>query len=442
MAGECWLPFTANRAFWRRARIIKGASGHHYEGTDGRRLYDLFSGLWTSGAGHCHPHIADAIARQARQLDYSMGFQLASAPALALGERLCDLFAMDSLFFTNSGSEAVETALKIAIACQRARGGPQRRHLLGRARGYHGVNMGGLAVGGIEVNRAPFAEYLPDLAHHLPCARAHTEPFTRGQGDARPRAIAELEQKVADIGGSGIAAIIVEPVPGSGGVLPPPPGYLEHLRKLCTSHGILLIFDEVINAFGRLGHLSAGARFGVHPDIICLSKGLTNGTVPMGAVLLGAGIRDAICQGPEQLVELPHGYTCSGHPLAATAAMAALDVYEDGALFARARALEEPFADMLHGLAEHPLVMDVRNLGLMGAIDLHPAPDAPGQRGLEVHERCFWEHSLVVRSTMDCLQFAPFMDAGEDDISAALASLRQVLDQMDGARGAGHDTRQ
>jgi len=429
-----WLPFTANRNYKQQPRIIVGAEGHHYLTDDGRRLYDAFSGLWTCGVGHCHPKIVEAVQQQVAKLDYAIAFQVAHDRVFELAERVTQLAptGMNKVFFTNSGSESVDSALKIALAYHRANGEGHRTRLIGRERGYHGVNFGGMSVGGMFPNRKMFSPALiPGVDHIRHTFNLEKNAFTRGQPEWGAHLADDLERLCALHDGSNIAAVIVEPVPGSSGVLPPPVGYLERLREICDRHGILLIFDEVITAFGRLGEPFAAHRFGVEPDIITTAKGLTNGVIPMGAVLVQDRIYDTLMTGPQQMIELFHGYTYSGHPVACAAGLAALDVYEAEGTFAQVRELEPLFEDAIHSLADHPLVTDVRNLGLMGGIDLQPREGEPGMRGLEVHKACFWEEDIVVRHSADLLQFSPFLNSRPEDIAMTFEKVRKVLDRID-----------
>jgi len=429
-----WMPFTANRDFRKKPRIITGASGHYYTASDGSKLYDTFSGLWTSGAGHCHPKIVEAVQKQVATLDFSMTFQVSNDKAFALAERVTRLApeGFTQCFFTNSGSESVDTALKIALAYHRARGEGQRTRLIGRERGYHGVNFGGMSVGGIVPNRKAFsANLIPGVDHiRHTMDLAHTA-YSRGQPEWGAHLADDLERLAGLHGGENIAAVIVEPVAGSTGILPPPVGYLERLREICDRHGILLIFDEVITAFGRLGKPFAPQRFGVVPDIITTAKGLTNGVIPMGAVLVQDKVFEAFMQGPPLAIELFHGYTYSGHPVAAAAGLAALEAYESEGIFEQSAALEPLFEDMLHSFADHERVIDVRNCGLMGAIELAPRDGAPGARGIEVHKRCFWDEHLVIRNGMDVLQFSPFLNAKADELERAFEGVRRVIDAID-----------
>lgn len=428
-----WMPFTANRDFKKSPRLIASASGHHYISNDRRKIYDGFSGLWTSGIGHCHPKIVEAVQSQVATLDLCMGFQLGHNKAFELADKLTQLApeGLDHCFFTNSGSESVDTALKIALGYHRARGDAGRTRLIGRQRGYHGVNFGGISVGGIAANRKMYSANLIPGVDHLP----HTHnlehaAFSHGQPQWGGHLVEELEAMVALHDASTIAAVIVEPVAGSTGILPPPVGYLERLREICTKHGILLIFDEVITAFGRIGAPFAAQRFGVTPDVITTAKGLTNGVIPMGAVLASSAIYQAFMQGHEQGIELFHGYTYSGHPIAAAAGLATLEVYEQEGSFEQSRELETMFAEAIHQFDDHPKVIDVRNFGLMGAIELAPREGSPGARGLDAHKHCFWDEDLVIRNGMDILQFSPFLNSKPDDIHAMFAAVRRVIDKI------------
>ena len=429
-----WMPFTANRDFKQKPRIITAASGHYYTTDDGSKVYDLFAGLWTSGVGHCHPKIVEAVQKQVAELDYAMAFQVSNNRSFELAERVVDIApdGFTQCFFTNSGSESVDTSLKIALAYHRARGEGNRTRLIGRERGYHGVNFGGMSVGGIVPNRKAFsANLIPGVDHIRATMNLEHTAFTRGQSEWGAHLADDLEGLAALHDGSNIAAVIVEPVAGSTGILPPPVGYLERLREICDKHSILLIFDEVITAFGRLGKPFAADYFGVKPDIITTAKGLTNGVIPMGAVLVRDHVYEAFMQGPEQMIELFHGYTYSGHPVAAAAGLATMDVYKEEGTFEQSTALAKPFEDLLHSFADHDKVIDVRNMGLMGAIEMAPREGAPGARGIEVHKRAFWEENLIVRNGMDCLQFSPFLNSNVDDWNKAFDSIRHILDTIE-----------
>ncbi|MEM6681461.1 MAG: aspartate aminotransferase family protein [Pseudomonadota bacterium] len=427
------MPFTSNQDFKAAPRIITEASGHYYETEDGRELYDSFSGLWTTGLGHCHPRIVEAVQVQVAELDYAMAFQAGHPKAFELASRLTDMAPDDfeHAFFCNSGSEAADSALKIALAYQRAKGEGTRTRLIGRERGYHGTNFGGISVGGMVANRKAFSQNLIPGVDHLPHTFNLSESaFAKGQPKWGAHLADELERLCALHDASNIAAVIVEPAPGSTGILPPPVGYLQRLREICTRHGILLIFDEVINAFGRLGCAFSADRFGVVPDIITTAKGITNGVIPMGAVLVKAEIYDTIVQGPAHMVELFHGYTYSGHPIAAAAGLATLETYEVEGSFEEARSLEPVFEEAIHSLADHPEVIDVRNIGLMGAIELAPGPDGVGARGLAVHKHCFWNEDLVIRNGGDILQFSPFLNSKPSDIAMTFEKVRRTIDAV------------
>ncbi|MEO0424809.1 MAG: aspartate aminotransferase family protein [Pseudomonadota bacterium] len=425
-----WMPFTANRDFKRKPRIITGAKGHHYTGAHGEQIYDFFSGLWTVGVGHCHPKIVEAVQHQVAHLDHGMSFQVGSDRSFQLAAKLTEMApeGFTRAFFTNSGSESVDTALKIALGFHRCHGNGQRTRLIGRERGYHGVNFGGMSVGGIVANRQMFsANLMPGVDHmRTTCDLEHTA-FSRGQPEWGAHLADDLLRIAKLHGPDTIAAVIVEPAAGSTGILPPPVGYLERLREICTEHGILLIFDEVITGFGRTGASFGAERFGVLPDIITTAKGLTNGVIPMGAVLVREEIYDAFMRGPDAAVELFHGYTYSGHPVAAAAGLATLDVLQEEAIFDQAAALSKPFEELIHSFADLENVIDVRNIGLMGAIELAPRPGAPGARGLEVHKRCFVEEHIAVRNGLDIIQFSPFLNSKVADWERAFERIRHVI---------------
>jgi beta-alanine--pyruvate transaminase len=368
------------------------------------------------------------------KLDYAIAFQIGHDKVFELAEQVTAMapVGMDKVFFTNSGSESVDSALKIALAYHRARGEGHRTRFIGRERGYHGVNFGGMSVGGMFANRKAFgASLLPAVDHLRHTHDLEHNRFTRGQPEWGTHLAEDLERLAALHDASNIAAVIVEPVPGSSGILPPPVGYLERLREICDRHGILLIFDEVITAFGRLGAPFAAHRFGVTPDLITTAKGLTNGVIPMGAVLVQQKIYDALMSGPEQMIELFHGYTYSGHPVACAAGLATLSIYEEEGVFEQVRQLEGHFEDAIHSLADHPKVTDVRNLGLMGGVDLQPREGAPGMRGMEIHKRCFWDEDIVVRHSADLLQFSPFLNSRPEDITMTFEKVRKLLDSID-----------
>ena len=403
-----WMPFTANRQFKAAPRLLESARGMHYRTADGRRILDGTAGLWCVNAGHGRPEIVEAIRAQAERMDYAPAFQMGHPLQFELASRVAALLPgdLDHVFFVNSGSEAVDTALKIALAYHQAAGEPERTMLIGRARGYHGVGFGGLSVGGIANNRRQFRNLLGDVAH-LPHTHApERNAFSRGQPAWGAERADALEDLVALYGAGAIAAVIVEPMAGSTGVLIPPQGYLERLRAICDRHGILLIFDEVITGFGRLGSSFACERFDAAPDIVTMAKGLTNAAVPMGGVAVRADIHDAVVSGPEHLIELFHGYTYSGHPLACAAALAALGIYRDEGLFDRAAELAPHFEDAVHSLRDRPHVTDVRNLGLVAGIELKPRPGRPTARAYDVFVRCY-EKGVLVRTTGDIIALSP-----------------------------------
>jgi beta-alanine--pyruvate transaminase len=403
-----WMPFTANRQFKKAPRLLSRASGMHYWTDEGRQVLDGIAGLWCVNAGHARPKIVQAIAQQAAEMDYAPPFQMGHPKAFQLAEQLVRITpqGLDKVFFTNSGSEAVETALKMAIAYQRVRGEASRTRLIGRERGYHGVNFGGISVGGMVGNRKMFGTLLAGVDHirhtHDPARNA----FSVGQPPYGAEFADDLERLVQLHDASTIAAVIVEPVAGSTGVLLPPKGYLQRLREICDRHGILLIFDEVITGFGRTGHPFGAQAFGVTPDLMTVAKGLTNGCVPMGAVFVKREIHDAFMNGPEHLIEFFHGYTYSAHPLACAAGLATLETYADEGLLTRAQQLERYFGDALHSLKGLPNVIDVRNIGLVGGIELESLPGAPAKRAFDVFLDCY-ERGLLIRTTGDTIALSP-----------------------------------
>jgi beta-alanine--pyruvate transaminase len=423
-----WMPFTANRQFKAHPRILVGAEGMHYTSVDGRRILDGTAGLWCVNCGHGRREIADAVHRQALSLDYAPAFQMGHPAVFEAASRVAALSPadLDRVFFCNSGSEAVDTALKIAIAYHRVRGEGQRTRLIGRERGYHGVGFGGISVGGISVNRRFFGSLLPGT-DHLPTTHApQHQAFSRGQPEWGAHLADELERIVALHDASTIAAVIVEPMAGSTGVLVPPKGYLERLKAICDKHGLLLIFDEVITGFGRLGSAFAAERFGVVPDMMTCAKGLTNGTVPMAGVIVRRPIYDAFMQGPELAVELPHGYTYSGHPLAAAAALAALDIYKSEDLFQRAKGLESYWEDGVHSLKGLPHVVDLRNIGLVAGIELETIAGKPAARAFDVFLKCL-ERGLLIRTTGDIIALSPPLIIEKKQIDELFGILSGVL---------------
>jgi beta-alanine--pyruvate transaminase len=424
-----WLPFTPNRAFKKAPRLLTRAKGMQYFTPDGRAILDATAGLWCCNAGHNREPIVAAIQDQAAELDYSPPFQFAHPKAFALSSRIAALAPadLDHVFFCNSGSEAVDTALKIALAYHNVRGEGSRTRLIGRERGYHGVGFGGISVGGMVNNRKFFGSLLTGV-DHLPATydREH-QGFTQGEPEWGAHFADDLERIVALHGAATIAAVIVEPMAGSTGVLPAPKGYLARLRAICDKHGILLIFDEVITAFGRLGHTFAAERYGVVPDIITFAKGITSGTVPMGGAIVRSGIYDAFMHGPEQTIELFHGYTYSAHPLACAAGLATLDVYRDEDLFARAKKLEPLWADAAMGLKGLLGVLDIRTVGLVAGIDLASKPDAVGARGYAAMEKAFHDEGMMIRVTADTIALSPPLIVSEADIGEIFDKLARVI---------------
>ncbi len=420
-----WMPFTANRQYKASPRLLVSARGMYYRSHDGREILDATSGLWCCNAGHGDPRIVEAIARQSAVLDFAPTFQMGHPLAFDLSSRLVDLApeGFDKVFYCNSGSEAVDTALKIALAYHRARGEAGRTRLIGRERGYHGVGFGGISVGGIVGNRRQFGTLLPGVDHLRHTHDLARNGFSRGVPAHGAELADDLERLVSLHDPSTIAAVIVEPVACSTGVLVPPRGYLERLRAICDRHGILLIFDEVITAFGRLGASFGASYFGVAPDLITTAKAITNGAVPMGAVLARGGIFEALCDGlGEGTIELAHGYTYSGHPLSCAAALATLDIYRDDGLFERAGGLERYWEERLHALATSPHVVDIRNLGLIGGIELEPRPGQPGARAYELFQRCY-EAGVLVRATGDIIALSPPLIVEREQIDRMMETI-------------------
>ena len=427
-----WMPFTANQQFKSNPRMLVSAENMHYKSQDGRDILDGTAGLWCVNAGHKREKIVSAIQAQVEELDYAPAFQMGHPKAFALANKLVEITPedMNHVFFTNSGSESVETALKIAIAYQRMRGQASRTRLIGRERGYHGVNFGGISVGGIVNNRKMFGALLSGVDHlphtHLPDLNS----FSKGQPEHGLELANDLERIIKLHDASTIAAVIVEPVSGSTGVLIPPVGYLERLRALCDHYGILLIFDEVITGFGRLGTPFAADYFGVVPDIICAAKGLTNGIIPMGAVIVKDEIYTQFMTGPKDTIELFHGYTYSGNPVAAAAAIATLEVYEEDDLFLRASELAAHWQEALHSLADHPFVIDIRNIGLIGAIELEPIQEHPTKRAFSAFLRAF-ERGCLIRTTGDIIALSPPLIINKAQIDELVACIGDVLSELE-----------
>jgi len=422
-----WMPFTANRQFKANPRMFVAADGMYYTTSDGRQVLDGTAGLWCCNAGHKRPKIIEAIKAQAEEMDYAPAFQMGHPKAFELAARLRDMApsGMDHVFFTNSGSESVETALKIAIATQRARGQGTRTRLVGRERGYHGVNFGGISVGGIVNNRRHFGALLAGV-DHMPHTHLPENAYTKGQPGHGAYLADELERIIALHGPETIAAVIVEPVAGSTGVILPPKGYLKRLREITKAHGILLIFDEVITGFGRLGAAFGADFFGVTPDLMCTAKGLTNGTIPMGAVLATAEVHDAFMHGPDHLIELFHGYTYSGNPIAAATGLATLEIYREEALFERAADIAPYWEDALHSLKGLPHVIDIRNLGLIGAVELAPIEGQPTARAFQAFLDCY-DKGVLIRTTGDIIALSPPLIIEKSHIDQLFGTLADVL---------------
>ncbi len=427
-----WMPFSANRQFKKAPRILARAEGMHYWSHDGREVLDGTAGLWCVNAGHGRPEIAEAVKAQLLELDYAPAFQMGHPKVFELAARLAAIApqGLDHVFFTNSGSESVDTALKIALAYHRVKGEGSRSRLIGRERGYHGVNFGGISVGGIVANRKHFGMMLAGVDHirhtHDPAKNA----FTRGLPEHGAELADDLERLAILHDPSTIAAVIVEPVAGSTGVLIPPKGYLEKLRAICDKHGILLIFDEVITGFGRLGAPFAADWFGVTPDIMTTAKGVTNGVVPMGAVFVKSDIYEAFMNGPEHLIEFFHGYTYSGNPAASAAGLAVLDVYQREGLLTRGAELAKHWEDALHSLKGLPHVIDVRNIGLVGAVELEPIAGEPAKRAFSAFVKAY-EAGILIRVTGDTIALSPPLIIEEKQIDQLVETLAGVIKSLD-----------
>jgi len=427
-----WMPFTPNRAFKKAPRMIVRAKDMHYYTDDGRAVLDATAGLWCCNAGHNRASVVAAIKRQAEELDYAPAFQFAHPHAFELASRIAALAPgdLDHVFFCNSGSEAVDTALKIALAYHNVRGEGARTRLIGRERGYHGVGFGGISVGGIVNNRKFFGSLLTGVDHLPHTYNRDQQAFTKGEPEWGAHLADDLERIATLHDPSTIAAVIVEPMAGSTGVLPAPKGYLARLRAICDKYGILLIFDEVITGFGRLGFPFAAERYGVTPDIMTFAKGVTSGTVPMGGAIVRAPVYDAFMHGPEHVIELFHGYTYSAHPLACAAGLATLDLYREEKLFERARALEPKFADAAMTLRGLPGVLDIRTVGLVAGIDLASKPDGFGKRAYAAMEKAFHEHGILIRVTGDTIAVTPPLIVSEDEIGELFAKVGKVIEAV------------
>ncbi|MCC7273450.1 MAG: aspartate aminotransferase family protein [Alphaproteobacteria bacterium] len=426
-----WLPFTANRKFKADPRLFVAAEGMYYTTADGRRILDGMAGLWCVNAGHGQRKIVDAIKAQAERMDYVSSFGMSHPLAFEHARQIAAIAPgdLDHVFFANSGSEAVDTSLKIARAYHRARGDAGRTRLIGRAKGYHGMGFGGLSVAGMARHRKDFGPLLPDVDHLSHTHHPEKNAFSRGRPAWGAHLADELEDLCQIHDPSTIAAVIVEPVTGSGGVLPPPVGYLERLRRICDRHGILLIFDEVITGFGRLGTAFGAELLGVQPDIVTCAKGMTNAAVPMGGVLVSRKVWDGFQQGPESAIELFHGYTYSGHPLACAAGLATLEVHRDLDLYARTRREAQVFEDAAHALRDQPFVVDIRNIGLLCAIELAPRADDAGARGLAVNRHCF-DAGVLIRNAADTLVMSPPLIIGDGEIARIFDTIRDALARL------------
>ncbi|MFN5823179.1 MAG: aspartate aminotransferase family protein [Sphingomonadales bacterium] len=427
-----WMPFTANRAFKAHPRQLKSAKDMHYTSDDGRQILDGTAGLWAVNAGHCRTPIIEAIQKTAAELDYAPPFQLGHPLAFELASRVATLMPenLDRIFFTNSGSESVDTALKIALAYQRSIGQGTRTRLIGRERGYNGVGFGGISVGGIVNNRRQFGTLLTGVDHLPHTLNLEHNAFSRGLPSWGGHLADTLESIVTLHGAETIAAVIVEPMAGSTGVLPPPVGYLQKLRDITTKHGILLIFDEVITAVGRVGGATASEVFGVTPDLITMAKGLTNAAVPMGAVAVSRHVHDAIVEGGPDGIELFHGYTYSGHPLAAAAGIATLDIYKSEGLFERAADLSGYWEDAVHSLKDKRHVIDIRNVGIVAGIEIEARAGAVGKRAMEVFHRCF-DSGLLIRVTGDIIALSPPLILEKAHIDEMIGRIGDVLEMVD-----------
>jgi beta-alanine--pyruvate transaminase len=427
-----WMPFTANRAFKTTPRQLISAKDMHYTSDDGRQVLDGTAGLWAVNAGHCRPTIVEAIQKCAAELDYAPPFQLGHPLAFELASRLATLMpeGLDRIFFTNSGSESVDTALKIALAYQRAIGQGTRTRLIGRERGYNGVGFGGISVGGIVNNRRQFGTLLTGVDHLPHTHNLEHNAFTMGRPEWGAHLADNLEAIVALHGAETIAAVIVEPMAGSTGVLVPPIGYLEKLREITHKHGIVLIFDEVITAFGRVGGTTASETLGVTPDIITMAKGLTNAAVPMGAVAVSRHIHDGVVEGGPDGIELFHGYTYSGHPLAAAAALATLDLYKSEGIFEHAGSLHGYWQDAVHSLKGKKNVIDIRNMGIVAAIELAPNAAGVGKRGMQLFHKCF-DNGVLVRATGDIIALSPPLILQKSHIDEIVGRISELIETVD-----------
>ncbi|MFT3755936.1 MAG: aspartate aminotransferase family protein [Pseudoxanthomonas sp.] len=427
-----WMPFSANKQFKARPRMLVAAEGMHYTSADGRKVLDATAGLWCCNAGHARPRIVEAVQQQIATLDFAPTFQMGSPLPFVLAERLKEIApaGLDNVFFTNSGSESVDTAMKMALAYHRLRGEGHRMKFIGREKAYHGVGFGGMSIGGLPNNRKWFGPLLAGTDHLRHTLDIGRNAFSRGLPPNGIELAEDLERLIAFHDASTIAAVFVEPISGSAGVVLPPDGYLKRIREICDKHGILLVFDEVITGYGRVGKAFAAQRFDVTPDLMTTAKGLTNGSVPMGAVFASNKVHEAFTQGADSAIDFFHGYTYSGHPLACAAAIATLDTYAEEGLFEKAIELGDYWEQAIHALKGAPNVIDIRNYGLIGAIELAPREGAPGARAYEVFERCFHDHDLLTRVTGDVIALSPPLIVEKQHID-------EIFDKLDkGLRAA------
>ena len=424
-----WLPFTPNKKFKADPRLLVSAKGMYYKSDDGKEILDGISGLWCCNAGHCHPKIVSAVQNQVAELDYATAFNMSHPKAFELAEKISELTpkGLDRVFFGNSGSEAVETALKVALAYHASKGDGQKTKFIGREKGYHGVNFGGVSVGGLTPNRKAFGPLLPGIDHMPHTWSPEHMAFTKGQPEWGLHLAEDLEKILILQDPSTVAAVIIEPVTGSGGVIVPPIGYLERIREICTKHDVLLIFDEVITAFGRLGDSFAANRFNVRPDIITMAKGLTSAVIPMSAVAFDTNIHDQLMKGPEAMIELFHGYTYSGHPVACAAGIATLDVYQEEGLFDQAKELEPVFEEALHSLKGLNQIIDIRNIGLMGAVHFGSGDKPATEFAANVFQHCY-ENDVLVRYSGEFLVLSPSLVATKEHIHQITDALRKAIE--------------
>ena len=427
-----WMPFTGNRYFKKNPRMFKQASGMFYTSYDDEKILDGISGLWCCNAGHCHPKIVEAVQKQAATLDYATAFQIGHPTVFKMAEKLTDMApeGMSKVFFTNSGSEAVDTALKMALAYHRVNGEGHRTRFIGREKGYHGVGFGGISVGGMSPNRKMFGAMLPGVDHLKHTHNLEKNAFSKGQPQWGGHLADELEEILMLHDPSTVAAVIMEPIAGSAGVLLPPVGYLNRIREICDKHGILMILDEVITGFGRTGHSFGAEAFNVSPDLMTIAKGMTSGMVPMGGVLVKEDIYQAFMEGPDDAIEFFHGYTYSGHPLAAAAGLAALNVYEEEGLFDNAKNLAPVLEEELQTVKDSPHVIDIRNYGMLGAIELQPIEGKPTARAMNAFRECFAK-GVLIRTTGDNIALCPPLIANEEQIRTVINTVKESLDLID-----------